>query len=143
MKKEIWKAVPSYEGLYASNLGRIKTDKHYANMPNGSKRSYSVKPTYGYEDKKSSGRNGVPKRRIVRIRRYNKSFKIARLVCEAFHGKPSFDKAVTIHLDEDPSNNRPENLKWGTQKENLNMPKIKQWHKNNVCNKFKYSNKKD
>lgn len=34
-----------------------------------------------------------------------------------------FDNAVVIHLDENAHNNRPENLKWGTQKENLNMPK--------------------
>ncbi len=56
-----------------------------------------------------------------------KTFKIAQLVCEAFHGPKPFPKAVTIHLDEDPSNNVPDNLKWGTQKENLNMPKFKKW----------------
>lgn len=55
----------------------------------------------------------------------NRSFgnmKIHRLVCEAFHGVPPFPKAVVIHLDEDATNNKPENLRWGTQKENLNMP---------------------
>lgn len=45
-----------------------------------------------------------------------------QLVCEAFHGPKPFDKAVVIHLDEDGLNNRAENLKWGTQKENLNAP---------------------
>lgn len=56
---------------------------------------------------------------------YNRKFgnmKIHRLVCEAFHGEPPFPKAVVIHLDEDGTNNRAENLRWGTQKENLNMP---------------------
>jgi len=27
-----------------------------------------------------------------------------------------------IHINENALDNRPENLKWGTQKENLNMP---------------------
>ena len=50
---------------------------------------------------------------------FNKKFgniKIHRLVCEAFHGIAPFDRAVVL------LNNRPENLRWGTQKENLNMP---------------------
>lgn len=50
------------------------------------------------------------------------NMKIHRLVCEAFHGAPPFAKAVVIHLDENAMNNKPENLRWGTQKENLNMP---------------------
>lgn len=53
--------------------------------------------------------------------------KVHQLVCEAFHGPKPFPEAVVIHLDEDALNNRPENLKWGTQKENLNMPKFKAW----------------
>jgi hypothetical protein len=31
---------------------------------------------------------------------------------------------VVLHLNEDALDNRPENLRWGTQKENLNMPKF-------------------
>ena len=27
-----------------------------------------------------------------------------------------------MHLDENARNNKPENLRWGTQKENLNAP---------------------
>ncbi|QDP54003.1 MAG: putative uncharacterized HNH endonuclease [Prokaryotic dsDNA virus sp.] len=51
--------------------------------------------------------------------------KVHQLVCEAFHGPKPFETAVVIHKDEDALNNRPENLKWGTQKENLNAPKFK------------------
>jgi hypothetical protein len=54
------------------------------------------------------------------------------MVCEAFHGQPPFDGSVVIHLDEDALNNRPENLMWGTQKENMNMPKIKAWQKTRI-----------
>ena len=48
--------------------------------------------------------------------------KVHQLVCEAFHGPRPFEKAVVIHIDENAHNNRPENLKWGTQKENLSAP---------------------
>ena len=57
------------------------------------------------------------------------NIKIHQAVCEAFHGPKPFPEAVVIHLDEDGHNNRPENLKWGTQKENLNMPKFKAWQR--------------
>jgi hypothetical protein len=29
-----------------------------------------------------------------------------------------------MHIDDDEKNNRPENLRWGTQKENLNTPRF-------------------
>lgn len=41
-----------------------------------------------------------------------------RLVCSAFHGKPPSFDSVTRHLNGKPSDNRPENLSWGTSKEN-------------------------
>ena len=126
---EIWKQVPSVPEITASSLGRVCIAPAQAKMPHGGLRWYNPKPTYGYEEKTATGRPGVPKRRILRVARLRQTFKIARLVCEAFHGPPPFERAVTIHIDEDPSNNRPENLKWGTQKENLNMPKFKAWQK--------------
>ena len=57
---------------------------------------------------------------IYRYKSLAKTFKVHRLVCEAFHGPAPFDSAVVMHLDDDPANNRPENLRWATQKENLN-----------------------
>jgi HNH endonuclease len=46
--------------------------------------------------------------------------KVHRLVAEAFLGPPPFDGAVVMHIDENAANNRPSNLRWGSQKENLN-----------------------
>ncbi len=66
--------------------------------------------------------------RLVIYRCYGPK-KVHRLVCLAFHGPKPFPEAVVIHIDEDAHNNRADNLRWGTQKENLNMPKIKAWHK--------------
>jgi hypothetical protein len=126
---EEWRIVPSVPDILASSLGRILVAPCQRSMPNGGRRNYTPKPTFGYEEKSATGRPGVSKRRIIQVGRLKKTFKIAQLVCEAFHGPKPFCRAVTIHLDEDPSNNTPENLKWGTQKENLNMPKYKEWQK--------------
>lgn len=130
METEVWKDVPSEPEIQASSLGRVCVKPCKRKMPGGGERWYNPKPTYGYEEKTATGRPGVGKRRILRVGRLKKTFKIARLVCEAFNGPKPFDGAVVMHLDEDPTNNRPENLKWGTQKENLNMPKFTEWRKN-------------
>ena len=129
VKMEEWRVVPSVPEISASSLGRVLVAPSRATMPNGGERSYTPNPTYGYEEKSATGRPGVPKRRILRVGRLKRTFKIAHLICEAFHGPRPFPKAVAIHIDEDPSNNAPVNLKWGTQKENLNMPKYKEWQK--------------
>jgi hypothetical protein len=115
----IWKNVPSKIGVMANNLGQIKLPDSEASMPNGGKRTYKTKPVFGTKAKASKNARHVfysywsPK--------YG-HMKVHRLVCEAFHGPPPFDRAVVIHIDENALNNRPENLRWGTQKENLNMP---------------------
>ncbi len=125
--EEEWRVVPSVPDISASSLGRILVAPSRITMPNGGERSYHPKPTFGYEEKIATGRTEVPKRRIIRVGRLKKTFKVAQLVCEAFHGQKPRPDAVTIHINEDPSDNRPENLRWGTQKENLNMPKYKAW----------------
>ena len=43
---------------------------------------------------------------------------VHRLVCMAFHGMPNPQTLQTRHLDGNPDNDRPENLRWGTQQEN-------------------------
>lgn len=82
-------------------------------MPNGGERPYGGVPHFGVWNKQDG-------RFIVVIK--GKSYKIHQLVCEAFHGPAPFEGAVVMHVDENAANNRPENLKWGTQKENLNAP---------------------
>ena len=86
---------------------------HKIPMPNGGFKAYVGKPTYG-----------VLRRDQMRYGYYykGKNYKVHRLVCEAFNGPPPFDKAIVMHLNDDATNNRPENLAWGTHKENLNTP---------------------
>lgn len=122
---EIWKPVPSEPGVLASTLGRILLAPRYAPLPNGGFRLYQPEPRYG-----QIGREhplAAHSYRIIRVYRKGKgkrqfTRKVHQLICEAFHGAKPFEKAVVIHIDEDAHNNRPENLRWGTQKENLNAP---------------------
>lgn len=49
---------------------------------------------------------------------------VHQLVCEAFHGSRPDHLTDTLHGDGDPSNNRPENLRWGTRSENLREMRV-------------------
>lgn len=121
--EEIWKDIPSVPQLEASSYGRIRIKPYSYVMHNGGVRNYNPSPRVGSFAKGASGRKDAPKRRMIFIKRLGKTFNVARLVCEAFHGPAPIDKPIVMHLDEDPSNNSKENLSWGTQKENLSMPK--------------------
>jgi hypothetical protein len=119
---EIWKPVPSLPGVMASSEGNILLPPGYAPLPNGGYRLYTPKPFKGVV--RRAHKMATHRYLGTWVRRYG-NIKIHQAVCEAFHGPKPFPDAVVIHLDEDALNNRPENLKWGTQKENLNMPKFK------------------
>lgn len=108
--KEIWRVVPSLPGVIASSHGRIMRLPFIGSMPHGGKRCYGGEPITGQWDGN----------RFLYVLK-GKTYKVHRLICEAFNGPPE-DGMVCMHLDEDASNNRPENLRWGTQKENLNAP---------------------
>jgi hypothetical protein len=111
MAIESWVTIPSQPHLMASSDGRIMVDPYFSPLPNGGERIYGGTPTFGQWDGS----------RFIYVTRKNKTLKVARLVCEAFNGPPQ-DKQVCMHLDENSCNNRPENLAWGTQKDNLNAP---------------------
>jgi hypothetical protein len=50
-------------------------------------------------------------------KRKDRRFRTHRLIAEAFHGPPEAGQ-VCMHLNGNKLDNRPENLKWGTQSEN-------------------------
>ncbi len=98
-------------------------------MPNGVIRDYITKPILGSIAK--SSKTAKHSYRNVFWKNVG-NLKVHQLVCEAFHGPKPFDKAVVINLDENGLNNIPENLKWGTQRENLNSPGFKEYCKSRI-----------
>lgn len=110
---EIWRTVPSVPDVLVSSEGRVMLAPYRGPMPKGGERSYGGTPTFGVWNKQDA-------RFIIVVR--GTTYKVARLVAEAFHGPAPFDRAVVMHLDENAANNRANNLAWGTQHENLNAP---------------------
>lgn len=106
MFKEVWKDVKGYEGKYqVSNLGRVKSLNYHRS---GKERLLSLahdKDGYLYVCFHKNGKQ--------------KLYKVHRLVAIAFIPNPDNLPCVN-HKDENPSNNRVENLEWCTQKYNIN-----------------------
>jgi len=95
----------------ASSEGRVMVIPFRSGVEYLGRKQYGGIPTFGCWD----GNRFI-------WRAFGRNHKVARLVCEAFHGSSPEDKPVCMHLDENARNNKPENLAWGTQKENLNAP---------------------
>lgn len=129
----IWKPVPSYPGMLASSEGEILLPPRYAPIPNGGYRLYEPLPTKGTIT--TSKKGASHKYRSVLTRHFG-NVKVHRAVCEAFHGPAPSPRHVVLHRNEDGTDNRPSNLKWGTQKENLNAPGFRAWCAQVACEKF-------
>ena len=100
---EIWKPVPGYEDLYrVSNWGRIWS------RPRARTKGGILSPN----------RDGEGYCRIFLWRDgSSRSVRLARLVCELFNG-PAPEGTEVRHLDGDATNDRADNLRWGTSAEN-------------------------
>lgn len=108
---EQWLSVPSLPDYEASSEGRVRRIPYLAQMPNGGERSYGGEAHVGQWD---------GERFIMTYR--GRTYKVARLICEAFNGPPPSSKSICMHANENSRDNRPENLEWATQKDNLNCP---------------------
>lgn len=117
---EVWRVVPSAPQFMASSEGRIMVAPYLAPLPNGGVRQYGGEPHFGVWSKTDE--------RFITVYK-KKTFKVARLICEAFYGSPPDGKPICMHLNENPANNRASNLMWGSQKENLNAPIFKEYQR--------------
>ena len=91
-----WREVPSRPGYMVSSLGQVWSPR-------------SGKIIRGIEA-------GQMKYLCIDFWKEGREY-VHRMVCEAFHG-PAPTGAQVRHLDGDNRNNKPENLAWGTIKEN-------------------------
>lgn len=115
MKKEYWKPVVEYEGLYmVSNWGRIKSFDTYRKGPNG-----SIRFCKGKILKPSTDKDGYLKVVLYKNGK-EKTFLIHRLVAEAFLPNPNNLTEVN-HKDENKLNNNVNNLEWCNRKFNINF----------------------
>lgn len=115
---EIIVEIPAIAGALARSDGFVKMPECSAKMPHGGVRFYKTKWVKGIRTKASKN----ARHEYYGLMYRGKNYKIHRLICEAFHGPPPFSNAVVIHINENSLDNKPENLRWGTQKENLNSP---------------------
>jgi hypothetical protein len=119
MYMEIWKDIIGYEGLYqVSNKGRVKSVERIVKCGPGGFRK--IKERFVYIGKINK------KQRYPRVKLWKdnkcKQLLVHRLVAIAFIPNPN-NYPVVMHLDNNPNNAYPSNLKWALQSDN-----IKHWY---------------
>ena len=102
---EVWKDIPNYEPYQASSFGNIRMK-----LADGSYKL--LKPFLNMDGYYQVAVKNCP----------TKLPNLHRLVAFAFHGVPK-TKMVVDHLNNIHTDNRPENLEWVTQKENMRRAK--------------------
>lgn len=102
------KTIPSLPGYLATLDGEILTQRSYR----GQRRPLAAQPSKdGYLRVKPT------------VNGKERWMSVHRLVAEAYHG-PCPEGMQCRHLDGDKTNNRPENLRWGTAVENAADRKV-------------------
>lgn len=109
---ERWLPVPGYEGLYSvSDLGRVRSEARTITASNGHRRRWPETILKPYKNELGYLR--------VDLWKNNKreKLRVHRLVLEAFVGEaPPGTEAC--HWNDNPEDNRLENLRWGSSAEN-------------------------
>lgn len=108
--KEMWKDIKGYEGIYQiSSFGRIKSLQRKDNRNH-------IRPEKILNPKVE--KNGY--RRVCLCKNGNiKRELVHRLVAEAYVDRKNEEDVIVNHLDNNPSNNRADNLEWTTYKGNM------------------------
>ena len=126
MINEIWRDIEGYNGLYQiSNLGRVKSLEKKCLSKNGKYRINKEKILKLYTNSK----DGYIRVGLWKNNKHH-SFTLHKIVAQTFidnyDNKPCID-----HINGDRTDNRVENLRWVTHKENNNNPITKKRHSTN------------
>lgn len=89
--------IPGYPGYHVTKSGLVYSNK---------RGTWRIRKT------------SVSNTNRLRVRINNKWFQVSRLVAEIHMPNPN-NLPVVMHLDNNPLNNNVENLKWGTQSDNI------------------------
>lgn len=107
---EKWRDIPGYEGFYqASNAGRIRSLSRHVRTKGGALRLSRGRVLAGCGPRYDLVRLSVDGKQRTGL--------VHRLVCAAFHGRPPLEMHAA-HIDGNAKNNRADNLRWATAKEN-------------------------
>ncbi len=109
---ELWKTIPGWESYEASSLGRIRSIDRWVEYVDG-RRCF-------YYSKVLKHRVGKHKYFYVFLcdgKQHQFNCSVHSLVCAAFHGSCPTGLECR-HLDGINIHNTPQNLKWGTRREN-------------------------
>lgn len=112
--EEIWKDIEGFEGYYqVSNLGNVKSLNRILKDNGG----FFIKAGNYKRFEEQTGY----KRVALSKNDQNKKFMVHRLVAQAFIPNPE-NKPFIDHIDGNRANNKVDNLRWSTSKENINNP---------------------
>ena len=114
---ELWRDIPGYEGSYqASSLGRIRSLPRLVPVHDRVHGISYSRPCPGVILRQAvCDRAGHVS---VHLGRYCRGIPVHQLVMLAFHGFPPAGMEA-MHLNGNPRDNRPENLRYGTHSENM------------------------
>jgi len=106
---EEWRPVVGWPEYEVSSLGRVRR----VSAARGTKEGRILRPHV----RKRRGRQEHLRVELSADGRRRRAF-VHQLVCEAFHGPPPTPAHRVRHLDGEYQNNTPDNVVWGTSKEN-------------------------
>lgn len=129
---EVWKPIPGYEGYYeVSNMGRVRSLERRARFVS----IHGKECTRRVRGRIVRGTEHCTQHRItVMLSKEGEKERVSvhRLVATAFVENPNGYDEVN-HKDENPRNNRADNLEWCTRQYNMNYGTIRE----RVYNKMK------
>jgi hypothetical protein len=137
MEEEIWAEHPHYKGWYGSSIGRVKSSDRMIQQRNRWGSISSIRINGQLLSTKATTSRGY----VVFRGPNHKTTYLSTFLLECFFGDRPTDDHEGAHWDGDKQNNRLDNLRWATRKENA-ADRIRHGHQvkvfgpTNVLTKF-------